>query len=229
MSVLVAALIDQAQLVTNNRRNLAIAAADWLVFVNWAVESWYKFRISLDPNLYFKERDVTLAGGIAASSIDLTTGFTPALRSVHGLDVNPDTTQRRTVTTRGFRQRNETVGWWTPAPTCDIRKYDLRARTLVITPYETSAGTYRVYYRAVPYQFTSAVDATPLDAVLEPESEAIVKLAACSALNIEETNEDPYAKRVLAIKAEVQAAFERDDGEPARIQDVEDLGWYGPQ
>lgn len=225
MAITVVSLIDQAQLVSNNRRNAAISQTDWVTFINWAVESWYKFRISLDPSLYFAQRDVTLVGGIAASTIDLTTGFTPGVRALHGVDVNPDTGSRYTLRSRNFRQRNESVGGWIPTTWCPVRFYDVRAMSLVVTPYEAAAGVYRVYYRGKPYQFVSAIDAVPLDAVLEPESEAIVKLAACSALGIEETSDDPWVKRINAIKAEVQAAYERDDGQAFQIADVEDLGW----
>lgn len=225
MSVLVAALIDQAQLVSNNRRNAAVTSTDWVTFINWAVESWWKFRTALDPGLYFATKDVSLTGGIGAgSAIDLATGFTPAFRSLHGLDLNPDTGQRLTIRGRNFQQRNDSVGWWVPSVYCTTRKFDLRALSLVITPYEVAVGAYRVYYRGAPYKFTGAADATPLDAVLEPETEAIVKLAACSALGIEETSDDPWVTRINTIKGEVTASFERDDVQAFQIADVEDLG-----
>lgn len=225
MATLVASLIDQAKLVSNNRRNLAVADADWLVLVNWAVESWWKFRTALDPGLYFSTKDATLAGGIGAgSTVDMSTGFAPAFRALHGIDVNPDTGARYTVRSRNFRQRNQGVGWWAPTIWCPVRFYDVRALQLAITPYESAAGIYRLYYRGAPYKFVSAVDATALDAVLEPEAEAIVLLAACSALNIEETSNDPYVKRINVIKAEVSAVYARDDGQAFQIADVEDLG-----
>lgn len=352
MSVLAAALIDQAKLVSNNRRNAAIADTDWLVFVNWAVESWWKFRTALDPGLYFSSADFSIAGGPTASAINLapvgptvrlataaalpantaaggpgpgrtltgnavgaltvdgtavalndlilvqnevnqanngvwqqivvgtgglpyvllrvfnfdqalpgeiqvgatiavTAGATNAgktfylfsfggvvdtsaqvygqgtglnFRALHGLDLNPDTGQRLTIRGRNFQQRNDGVGWWMPSQYCTRRKFDLRSLQLVITPYEVAAGTYRVYYRGAPYKFAATTDATPLDPVLEPETEAIVKLAACSALGIEETADDPWVNRVNTIKAEVTASFERDDVQAFQIADVEDLG-----
>lgn len=352
MAVGIPALIDQAKLVSNNRRNLSIADADWVTFINWAIESWYKFRISLDPALYFQQQDFTLAGGINGSTFNLDLAFvvrlvatalpaftaslgpgfgrtltanavgaltvdgaaaiagdrilytafgtnagiytvaqpgsggTPFIliratdfdalgptevqigaivtptagttwandpyiltflsgapdvgsqgwvvndtfgrfRALHGVDVNPDTGSRYTLRSRNFRQRNEGVGPWVPTAWCPVRFYDLRANMLVVTPFEQSAGTYRVYYRAAPYKFATPTDGDPLDAVLEPEAEAIVKLAACSALGIEESDTiDPYIKRVAAIKAEVQASYARDDGQAFQIADVEDLGYY---
>lgn len=351
MAVGIASLIDQSKLVSNNRRNLAIADADWVTFVNWGIESWYKFRISLDPALYFSTVDFALAGGAAGSTFNLdlvfvvrlatvaalpavtaagsgvgktltevgngaltidstlatagdrvlikdqalpanngiyvvtnagtagtqfvltratdfdqvgptevqvnaivtpTGGLTLAndpciltvfagildtspqtwvvddvrgrFRALHGVDVNPDTGSRYTLRSRNFRQRNQGVGWWVPTAWCPIRFYDVRANLLVITPYEASAGTYRAYYRAAPYKFATPTDGDPLDAVLEPEVEAIVKLAACNALNIEETSEDPWVKRINTIKAEVTASYQRDDGQAFQIADVEDLG-----
>jgi len=352
MAIAVAALIDQAKLVSNNRRNLAIADQDWVTLINWAIESWYKFRIGLDPGLYFESQDFALPGGAAGSTFNLDLAFlvrlvaSPSLpsfiqggpagvghtltgaangaltvdgvltvvgdrilwptsassggiytvtqvgtaglpyiltratdfdqagptefqagaivtptagltlandpviltsfggtvdvstmtwlvndvkgrfRALHGVDVNPDTGARYTLRGRNFRQRNEGVGGWIPTSWCPFRVYDLRANMLVVTPYEASAGNYRVYYRAAPYKFATPTDGDPLDAVLEPDVEAIVKLAACSALNIEETSDDPYAKRIQAIKAEVQASYERDDGQAFQIADVEDLGGY---
>ena len=360
MAVSIAPIIDQAKLVSNNRRNLAIADTDWVTFINWAIESWWKFRTSLDPGLYFSSIDFTLTGGAAGSQFNMDLAFvvrvataaplpiavpsgigvgktltalangalplqdgismvvgdlllvtqsyiaatdtsdngiyvvsnlgsagtkwvltrwagfdqagplevqngaqvTPTagatlandpfvlsgfggtvdsftlglqvwtqsnvigrFRSLHGLDVNPDTGSRYTLRSRNFRQRNESVGGWIPTTWCPNRFYDLRANMLVVTPYEASAGNYRAYYRAAPYKFATPTDTDPLDAVLEPELEAIVLMAACSALNIEETSNDPYIKRIAAIKADVQASYERDDGQAFQIADVEGLGW----
>lgn len=357
MAVGIASLIDQAKLVSNNRRNAAISDADWLVFVNWAVESWWKFRTALDPGLYFGQVDFALAGGAAASALEMagnlftvrlasaaslpsaipagagvgatltgaangalsvdgtaviagdriliraghvfvapayngiwavtqagnggapfiltratdydqlltaemavgarvsvTAGATLAgtswylsalsgspdvvgmvqtyaqgaglgIRALHGVDANPDSGSRFTLRSRNFRQRNQGVGWWIPTVWCPVRFYDVRAFQLAITPYESAAGAYRLYYRGAPYKFTGTGDTTPLDAVLEPEVEAIVKLAACNADGIEESNaEDSRVKRINVIKAEVQASYERDDGQAFQIADVEDLG-----
>jgi hypothetical protein len=350
---LVASLIDQAKLVSNNRRNAAVADTDWLVFVNWAVESWWKFRTALDPGLYFSSADFVIAGGSASSAINLnpigptvrlaTTAALPAntpsggpgpgrillanangaltvdgtatalndlilvqnevnqanngvwqviqlgtggapfillrvfnfdsalpgeiqvgatiavtagslnagktfyllqfsggivdtsaqvytqgtglnFRALHGLDLNPDTGQRLTIRGRNFQQRNDGVGWWVPSQYDVQRKFDLRAQQLFITPYEVAAGTYRVYYRGAPYKFASSTDTVPLDPVLEPETESIVKLAACSALGIEETADDPWVNRVNAIKTDVIASFDRDDVQAFQIAYVEDLG-----
>jgi hypothetical protein len=353
VAVGIASLIDQAQLVSNNRRNAAIAAADWVTFVNWAIESWYKFRISLDPSLYFSTVDFTLPGGANGSTFNLdlafavrlsTTGPLPAFtasggpgpgktltatangalsvdgvavvagdlilyapvfanatsgiyrvaapgtagtpyilqrysgfdeagplevqvgaivtstagttfandpfiltafggtvdvspqtwivddvrgrfRALHGVDVNPDTGSRYTLRSRNFRQRNQGVGWWVPTAWCPIRFYDVRANLLAITPYEQSAGNYRAYFRAAPYKFATPTDGDPLDAVLEPEVEALALLAACSADGIEENDfSDKRIKRINVIKAEVTASYQRDDGQAFQIADVEDLG-----
>lgn len=354
MAVGIPALIDQGKAVSNNRRNAAIPDTDWVTYINWAIESWWKFRIALDPALYFQSVDFTLAGGIAGSVFNLDLAFTvrvaiaalplggtPAgsgpgktltavsvgalvadgqamvagdrllytafglnsgiytvtnpgsgvaayvltraidfdqlgpnevqvgamvtptagttfandpfiltaltgapdvgtqtwavndvagrFRSLHGVDVNPDTGSRYTLRSRNFRQRNESVGGWIPTTWCPSRFYDLRANMLVVTPYEASAGNYRAYYRAAPYKFATPTDGDPLDAVLEPEVEAIVKLAACNADGIEESDaDDKRIKRINAIKAEVTASYERDDGQAFQIADVEDLGNYWP-
>jgi hypothetical protein len=361
MAIAVAALIDQAKLVSNNRRNLAIADTDWVTFINWAVESWWKFRTALDPYLYFQQLDFTLVGGAAGSQFNLDLAFTVTLasvaalptctaagsgpgktltengngtlvidgvapivlsrvlikneaasqnngiyivsntgsagssfvltrasdfdqaglnevqvgaivtptggvtlandpciltafggtvdsatqglqtwivndvytrfRSLHGLDLYPDTGQRLTIRGRNFQQRNDGVGFWVPSQYCPQRRYDIRSNILTVTPYEASSGPYRVYYRGAAYKWATPTDTDPLDAVLEPDIEAIVLLAACSALNIEETSNDPYIKRINTLKAEVTNSYERDDTQAAQLADVEDLsggGWGYP-
>jgi hypothetical protein len=152
-------------------------------------------------------------------------------RSMHGLDLYPDTGQRLTIRGRNFQQRNDGVGFWVPSQYCPQRRYDIRSNILTVTPYEASSGPYRVYYRGAAYKWATPTDTDPLDAVLEADIEAIVLLAACSALNIEETSNDPYIKRINTLKAEVTNSYERDDTQAAQLADVEDLsggGWGYP-
>lgn len=218
------ALIDGAKLISNNRRNAAIADADWVTFINWGIESWAKFRISLDPGLFFGTKDVTLTGGASGSTVNLASGFTPNFRSLHGVDLNPDTSSRMTVRSTNFAQRNDGVGPWIPAPFCPVRRYDVRALTLTITPYENAAGNYRVYYRGAPSTFVGTSDTNPLDTVFQPDTEALCLLAACMALRIEETADDPWTRRLNEIRTETAAACDRDDGAAYQIADVEELG-----
>lgn len=223
MAVSVATLIDQAKLHADKRSDASIADADWLIWVNWSVESLWRQLTAIDSSLFFAQGDFTLAGGVSGATKDLSTvtGLT-RFRSLHGLDLNPDTTNRMTIARRNFRERNQAaIGWWTPAILAPDRRYDLRGRTLVITPYESAAGTYRAYVRLGPYQFTGAADATTLDWELEQFNEYIAIRAAMKALAQEESDESPLGRQLGAIIAEATAAHRRDDTEPPVIADVE--------
>jgi hypothetical protein len=223
MAILVATLIDQGQLLADKRNDASLAPADWLTFVNWSVVALWRLLCSLDPDAYFTQApDFALAGGIAGSSRDLA-GLTPDFRALHGIDLSPDTTSRRTVPRRNFRERNRGhMAWWAPAALASDRAYDLRGRTLYFTPYELAAGTYRVYYRGGPYQFTAVNDATALDWQLEPYAEFVSQMTARFGLNIEESDPSPINARLAELTEEITSEHARDDESPGRIADVED-------
>lgn len=224
MAVLVATLIRQGKIRSDRLGDASLDdTLDWLVWTNRHVESLWRIVTAHDPEAYFSEYDFTLAGGAAGKSKDLGTGPNPAFRSLHGLEQNPDTSSRRTVPRINFKGRNvPAVGWWTPAALAVDRAYDLRARTLVVSPYERAAGNYRAYYRGAPYLFTSAADATALDWQLEPYAEFIEIMNARTALGQEESETGYGSERLAEIRAELPAAQDRDDGEPFVIADVED-------
>jgi hypothetical protein len=226
MAVTVAQLIDRGKLVSDRRNDASLADTDWLIFVNWAVEAWWRFLTPMDTSLYFAQGDFALLATAAGAIKDLTTLAAPVFRSLHGLDLSPDTTSRRTIGRRNFRERNlAAVGPWLPTTWATDRRYDIRGKNLVITPFESAAGTYRIYYRGAPYHFTSAVDATALDLELEQYEEGISILAGRYAMGIEETDPSFWTGRLGEMRDEVQAAYDRNDGEPAVIADVEEDGW----
>jgi hypothetical protein len=152
-------------------------------------------------------------------------------RSLHGLDVSPDTTSRRTVGRRNFRERNQgAIGPWYPAPWAPDRRYDLRATILTITPYETAAGLYRAYYRGGPYKWAGPTDNDPLDAQLEVYDEYLAVVAARRGLAIEASDVElsMLDARVQELRASISSEHQRDD-EPAVLGDVEvDIGtaWW---
>lgn len=157
------------------------------------------------------------------ATITLVRQIGAAFRALHGIEYQPDTTGRRTVLRRNFRERNQgRIGWWLPGLPCGDRKYDLRGLILNITPYELAAGPYRAYYRYAPYLFTSPVDTTPLDPQLEAYDEYLSVMAAMKALGIEESSQDPMAMRLSEMVQEITDEHERDDEAAAVIADVED-------
>lgn len=219
MAVLFASLLDQAKTDSDKLSDGSITDARWLVFINRGVKSLWRLLTSLDPELYFTPADFTLTGGISGATKDLATltGF----RVLHGLDVNPDTSSRRTVPRRNFADRNNVrFGWWIPGPWADDRQYDIRGRILTITPFEASAGVYRAYYRQAPYLFTSTVDATPLDPVMEDYDEYISLMAGRRGLEVEESDSGPAVNRLRELIAEITEAHTRDEGQMG-IADVE--------
>lgn len=222
MATTVAQLIDRAKALADKRNDASIPDTDWLVYVNWGAEDLYRFMVSIDPALYFSSFDFPLVGGLTANATFALTGVTGGFRAMHGLDLNPDTTNRRTVPRRNFRERNMgRVGWWSPTLFAIDRCYDLRGTNLVITPYEFAAGSYRVYYRAAPYNFTSTVDATALDAVLDPYNEWIAIKAARKGLKIEESDSAPWTEELAELRDSIGSSHMRDDTEPSIIADVE--------
>lgn len=227
MAITVAVLIDQSKALADRRNDASIPDTDWYRMVNDSVESLYRKLVALDTALYFATQDFTLTGGVASSSYALTSISGTGFRAIHGLDLYPDTTNRRTIGRRNFRERNMgRIGWWDPTLLAGDRRYDIRQNTLTITPYEVAAGPYRLYYRQAPYKFSSAADATTLDAQMEPYDEWIRLRTAETALGIEESESSPWQNRRAELNGEIAAAHRRDD-EPAVLADVE--GDYAPE
>ena len=227
MSVLVASLIDMGKALADRRSDASIPDADWLQYVNWSIKSLYRKLVAIDPDAYFATTDFTLAGGASGASKDMSSLATTIPANVkfvalHGLDIDPDTNQRKSVGRRAFQERNRgRIGWWYPTQLLMDRAYDLRAKTLTITPYENAAGNYRAYFRYRPYLFTAANDTNPLDDQLEDYDEYLAVRAAMYALTIEETASDPWAVRLGEIFDELTDEHERDDEAPSVIADTE--------
>ncbi len=234
MAILVATLIDQAKALSDKRGDASIPDADWAVYANWAQRSLDRLIASLDPAFRFAYSDFTLTSTAAGARKDLSTltwldangaSVAGSFAALHGLDLNPDLSTRQTIGRRNFRERNTgAIGWWYPTFIAQDRRYDLRGRTLIITPFEQAAGSYRAYARLGPYLFTGAADATALDWQLEPYDEFIVILMARRGMGIEESFDGAglEGQRLLELKEEITAEHTRDDGEAAVIADVED-------
>jgi len=238
VSILVATLVDVAKGLADKRNDASVPDPDWVQYVNWGQKSLDRFIASLDPAFRFAQGDFTLTASASGARKDLSTlswvdanGATitnPGMfAALHGLDQSPDTPQRRTVARRNFRERNRgTIGWWVPTVLAPGIRYDIRARTVVVTPYEAAAGTYRAYVRLFPYLFTGLGDSVPLDFQLEPYDEYIASFASRYGLKIEESSPDFETQRMAEIKEEITAEHTRDDGEATVIADVEDDPGY---
>lgn len=227
MPILVAELVDGAKALSDKRGDGSVTDPDWVKYVNWAQRSLDRKIAKLDPGFRFATTDFTLTATPTGAQKDLKAAtWTPVTRFValHGLDRSPDATLRRTIRRKGFRARNESSGldrWWSPTTYADGIWYDLRAKTLVVTPYEAAAGAYRAYCRGGCYLFTAIGDTTPLDDQLEDYDEWIVIMAARKGLGIEETDEGPWIDRLKELNTEIQDEHSRDDGEAPVLQDVE--------
>ena len=233
MAISVATLIDQSKALADKRNDASIPDPDWLTYVNWSVKALYRMIAALDPAFYFAQADFTLTATAGGSSKDLSTvtWSTPGqpFMALHGLDKDADTANRRTIRRRNFRERNiSPVSWWAPAIFDDNRAYDLRGRTIVVTPYESAAGSYRAYARLGPYLFNAVGDATALDWQLEPYDEFLTIMTARKGLGIEESDTGLQSERLTELRTEITAEHTRDDGEAATIADVEQCdGWDG--
>lgn len=235
MAILVATLIDRAKGLADKRGDASVPDADWLTFANWAQRSLDRKIAKLDPGFRFSTTDFTLTATPAGARFDLAGAtWSPVTRFValHGIDLSPDTVNRRTVTRAGFRSRNAAVGlsrWWTPAPWAPRISYDLRAKTLVVSPHEGAAGSYRAYCRGGCRLFTSEADPVALDDQLEDYDEWIVIMMARKGLGVEESDEGPWIQRLAELSQEIEDEHQRDDGEAPTIADVEedDPGYHG--
>lgn len=233
MAISVATLIDQSKALADKRNDLSVPDPDWLTYVNWSVKSLDRMIAALDPAFRFATADFTLTSTAAGATKDLSTltwtpgGTAQPFAALHGLDLYPDLANRMTIGRRNFRERNRNaVGPWLPTVEALDRRYDLRGRTLVITPFEAAAGPYRAYARLGPYLFVSPTDPVALDFQLEPYDEWLVIMTARKGLGIEESETGLQSERLTELREEITAEHTRDDGEAIVIADVEeDLGW----
>lgn len=239
MAILAATLVDQAKALSDKRNDASVPDGDWVSYVNWGIKALYRLVVASDPGAYFAQVDFTLLSTAAGSRKNLSTltwldedgtAFVGAARqfaALHGIDKDPDTLQRRTIPRRNFRERNiAAVGWWLPASYDDNREYDLRGRTIYMTPYEIAAGNYRAYARMQPYLFNAIGDSTPLDYQLEAYDEFVAIMAARKGLGIEESETGLQSERLQELRLEIIGEHSRDDGEAATIADVEQDGDY---
>lgn len=234
MAILVAALIDAAKMQADKRNDQQLSDGDWTTIANWSVKSLWRRVSAVDPDWYFDQQDFTLAGGATGAALDLTTlvgSGAHSFAALHGLDVNPDTSQRRTVPRLNFLERNRgRIGRWLPTVLCVDRSYDIRGLSLNITPYEVAAGSYRVYYRYQPYLFSGPTDTNALEPQLEPYDEYLSVRMAERALGIEESDQSPMATLRAELWKEILDEHSRDDEAPSVIADVEGddfgRGWW---
>jgi len=234
--ILVAALIDAAQMQSDKRNDAQLSNADWTTIANWSVKSLWRKIAAVDPDFYFDQQDFALAGGAADAAFDLSTltgtGATPhSFAALHGLDLNPDTAQRMSVPRLNFIERNRgRFSRWLPTTLVINRSYDIRGTQLTITPYEQAGGNYRVYFRYLPYLFAASTDTNPLDFELSAYDEYVSVRMAERALGVEESDQSPmYTIRQELLK-EILAEHSRDDEASSVIADVEGddsiHGWW---
>jgi len=235
MGILVAALIDAAQMQSDKRNDAQLSPADWTTIANWSVKSLWRKISAVDPDWYFDHQDFTLAGGASGAAFDLSTltgtGGAHTFAALHGVDLNPDTAQRMTVPRLNFIERNQgRFSRWLPTTLVVNRRYDIRGTQLTITPYEGAGGNYRVYFRYLPYLFTGSTDTTPLDFEIAAYDEYLSVRMAERALGVEESDQSPMYNIRQELLKEILAEHSRDDEAATVIADVEGddsiHGWY---
>src|SRR3954469_13953853 len=103
MAVTVAEVVTQGKTLADKLSDTSIAdTTGWLVFLNRSQERLYKLITSLDPHAFFAQGDFTLTATPSGAVKDLTS--LTRFRALHGVDLNPDTSTRRTVPRRNFRE-----------------------------------------------------------------------------------------------------------------------------
>jgi hypothetical protein len=226
VAIAAAAAIDRTKALADKRSDASITDADWAAYINWGIEDLYRLLVSVNPEAYFSQQDFTLTGTAAGAVFNFTSITGTGLRAIHGLDVYPDTNQRRTIGRRNFRERNQgRIGWWSPTTWATDRRYDVRGRTLVITPYEIAGAQYRIYFRAAPYKFSGPTDVTSMDAQMEIYDEWVAIKAAMKGLKIEESDTNPWREELELLRESIVGENSLDDGDPSVIADVEANTW----
>jgi hypothetical protein len=200
------------------------ADAGWDVWEKAAVESLWKLLVSNFRDLYYSTFNFSLTGTASGSILDVSVSV-PTMRTLLGIDLNPDTNLRRRVPSRPFVNRNDGAfapytSFWTDVPWAADREYMLQGRKLIVAPYERASGNYRLHYRPGP---TIPTDRnTVLDVEMEPYSEYLASFMARRALAKEESDTSVVDARLLEIKQEImEAGVRNDDAGAIAIADTE--------
>ena len=143
-----------AQLVTG-AQDLADFTADddfvsperWIAWVNEAVLELHRLIISSEPDSYYETADFTISSG---NTYALPANF----HAIRGLTFAPDTPIRETVHKYTFGDRNAGHGGMSPGfyrGEFTPRRYRVvKPSQLIIEPFESAAGNYRLIYTPKP-------------------------------------------------------------------------------
>lgn len=221
-------LRNGAKKLAGKENDLSVTDDTWDEWINEGVESLWAIVSTYFADHFFAHVDFTLAGGLGGSSYDVTTIPAGDFRRVRMLERDPDTSQRGRVTGFNFNQKDDgaaSAARWAPNWAPDIRG-KIMGNLLLVEPYERAGGNYRLYY--IPRHPKLVVACDALLPVIDQWAEYPKVFAAMKGLGVEESDDNPQARRMLALKEEIaNTAAERDDGQAGVIADVEDMGGGG--
>jgi hypothetical protein len=186
--------------------------------VRWAndgLKELHRIATSGAKPLYFRTDDFTLSG--SSHTADLPEDFSRLL----GLDLNPGTANRQTVTRFNFAERNDYRPAYLSPVVCRDRHYALvGSLTMEIEPQERAAGNYRVYY--VPTPTPLADDDDEIDPELEPYAEYVAIALAIKMAAKEESFElvRELKEKRNVMRVDILEALESDQAGPATVIDV---------
>jgi len=221
-------LIKGAKLLADKVNDDSVTEDTWTEWVNDGVESLWGYVSTFFADHFYSTVDFSLAGGIGGNTYDVTTIPAGDFRRVRLLERDPDTAQRRRVRGFNFVEKDNGAGsaaLWAMNLAPDVRA-KLMGNLLMLEPYERAGGNYRLHYVSRHPKLVTNCDA--LLPSVDQWAEYVKVFAAMKALGVEESDDNPQARRMLAIKQEIaDTAAERDDGQPGVIADTEDMGGNG--
>lgn len=183
-------LRTEAQQRCNQENKTLILTPEWNRYINEAIAELYDLVVSSHPHYYLSSFAFTLA----ANNTQVLTALTPAFYKLRGLDYLYSGSQRPlTVHPLNFAERNQ---------------------------YSNTnfAGPYVLWY--TPQPPVLALDADPLDFILDVWSEYIPVTAAIAGSMKEEGPTDDMLTRKAQIVERVRAAAPNRDGEPGQAADL---------
>ena len=215
MSILLSALVTDAQVYSDMVGSPFITSAQWMTFANAGQEELWTIVATTFADTFYKTNSFTVTSN--ANTITLPTDF----RMIKGLDINPGLSSVRPIRRYNFADRDSATGgsFISPIIGNDPRYRVVSRSTLVLEPPLQSNGNYMLYYVNGPTAFTAPTD--PMMPELESYKEYISQVMARKALLKEESDISGVDERIAQMRADITTAVETDTAEQDSIADVE--------
>lgn len=205
--------------------NTYVTDSELDTYINAAYAELYDYMVDKAVDFFVPPPfEFTLTTG--TNTLDLTT-LAPTWYKIRGLDYSIGGFFQ-TVRRLEFPQRNifnnAGVRWgyrW--------RAYDIKGELLYLYPENQSSGTYRIWY--VPQRTPLVAGGDTINVAIPQDWEEYVVIATViKMLSKEESDTAPFERELARMRDRIERlGSDRDQGEPHKVLDVEDVGgpWLG--